>query len=77
MGVMTIVTAEEGDKRVPWDPTNPAQVEEARSKFNEFIGAGHRAYRMGSHGQRGERISEFDPNAGEILFTGRYGLAGG
>lgn len=74
MGVLAKLN-DEGDRRVPWDPTNPAQVEEARTKFHEYIRSGYRAFKMGRRGQPGDRISEFDPNAGEILFIPQH--AGG
>lgn len=77
MGTMILMTAEEGDRRVPWDPTDPAQVGEARQRFDDYISKGFRAYRVARRGQRGERITEFDPDAGEILFTGRAGFVGG
>lgn len=77
MGMLIVMTAEEGDRRVPWDPTDPAQVKEARSRFDDYMSKGYRAYRVAKRGQAGERISEFDADAGEILFTGRQGFVGG
>ena len=77
MGTLVILTAEDGDRRVPWDPTDPGQTQEARSKFNKYLADGYRAYRVGAKGAQGERILDFDPMAGEILFTGKQGFAGG
>jgi len=82
MGTLVLMTSVDGgeqfgDRKVPWDPTNPDQVSQANAKFDEYVGKGFRAYRMGPKGARGERITEFDPNAGEIVFTGKHGFVGG
>lgn len=76
-GCLVILTPTEGDRRIPWDPSDPAQVAEARGRFDGLIAEGYRAYRVGRRGQRGDRITEFDPLAGEILFTGKRGYYGG
>ena len=77
MNALVILTPTEGDRRVPWDPGDPSQIAEAHGKFNELVKQGYRAYRVGRKGQAGERITEFDPEAGEILFVGKQGYAGG
>ena len=77
MGEMVILTATDGDRRVPWDPSDPNQVDEARRRFHDYLRQGYRAYGVGRRGQRGERIVDFDPNLGEILFTGKSGFSGG
>lgn len=77
MGAMVLLTAQDGDRRIPWDPHDPDQVKGAHEQFNRLIGEGYRAYRMGRAGQPGERIAEFDPLAGEIMFTAKHGYQGG
>ena len=74
---LIVLTPTDGDRRIPWDPDDPGQVEDARSRFAGLIREGYRAYRVGRRGQRGDRITEFDPAAAEILFTGKHGYAGG
>ena len=77
MGELIVLTPTDGDRRVPWDPTDPSQTDEARRAFDAYVRDGYRAYRVVRRGQRGERIHEFDPGAGEILFTGKHGYVGG
>ena len=77
MAALVILTPTEGDRRIPWDPSDPSQVSQAHRKFDELVQGGYRAYRVARKGQAGERIIEFDPEAGEILFTGKSGYAGG
>jgi hypothetical protein len=77
MGELVILTATDGDRRIPWDPNDMAQVRDAQRRFHELLGAGYRAYAVGRRGQRGERILEFDPTLGEVLFTARHGYSGG
>ena len=50
-----------GDKRIKWDKDNPASVEKARRKFDNLKFDGYAFFRADS------QISEFDPDAGEIL----------
>lgn len=77
MGTMILLTQTDGDKRIPWDPTDPQQVAEAKTRFDELTSQGYRCYSVARKGQRGERITEFDPTAGEILVTNKHGYVGG
>lgn len=71
-----ILTPEDGDRLVTFDPNDPTQVQQARLKFQDLLGAGYRAYRS-RRGQPADRVTEFDPLSGEILFTGKHGFVGG
>jgi len=77
MGELVVLTATDGDRRIPWDPSDLGQVDEARRRFHALIGEGYRAYRVGRRGERGERVTDFDPAAGEFLFVGKHGYVGG
>lgn len=65
-----------GHKTVTWDPDNAASVAEARREFNRLKREGYQAYRMNvvhEDGvvveEDGERITEFDPQAGKLLMS--------
>lgn len=76
MGVMIAMTAADGDIRVPWDPNDPNQIEEARQRFRHYKAQGYRAFGIARRGARGEEINDFDPSMGEILFA-KTALQGG
>lgn len=58
-----------GDDRVVWDRTDPAQVKEAYAKYTELTGKGYTPYAVGSDGKKAHRIDAFDPGLSEILFV--------
>ncbi len=57
---------ETGDRRVIWDSTNKAQVDEAKSKFKQYIDAGCRIYAVKESGKKGARLMDFDANLEEV-----------
>jgi hypothetical protein len=63
------VMSENGDDRVIWDRTDPAQVREAYSKFGDFMSRGYTAYAVGDDGRKGHRIDTFDPSLQEVLLV--------
>lgn len=77
MNALIVLTPTDGDRKHLWDPSVPAETADARRRFGELVGSGYRAYRVGRRGQRGDRITDFDPEAGEILFVGKHGYSGG
>lgn len=64
-----------GHTTVGWDPRDPRSVNDARERFNDMIRSGYTAFRMNAvdvgHGisveEKGERITEFDPQAGKLM----------
>lgn len=62
------VLTDNGDDRIVWDRTKPAEVRDAFKKFKELLKKGYRAYATTSGGKKGHRIDEFDPGLQEILF---------
>lgn len=64
-----ILTAKDGDKRVVWDASDLAQIQDARRMFEELKAAGMVAYKVGDNGLAStEVMEEFDPLAEEVLF---------
>jgi len=59
-----------GDDRFSWDKRFLDQVHEARAKFYDMRKQGYAAYLPGSGGGRGQLITEFDPDAEEVIFVG-------
>lgn len=65
-------TLQAGHSEVPWDTADPASVEQARELYRSLTSGAHdglryRAAKLTS-GVDGELLSEFDPNAGTIMF---------
>lgn len=59
-----------GDQRVMWDRGNRDEVTAARRTFTDLTGKGYLAYRAeGKHGEQGEQIREFDPDAERIILV--------
>lgn len=75
--VMRILDPLHGDEHVTWDPADEESVKSARKRFNALVkgkhgGEGahlHTAYSVERQPRRGVEISDFDPNAGEILIA--------
>jgi len=61
------ILSDNGDDRVVWDRRIPEQVKEAFKKFKELLAKGFTAYATTSDGNRGHRITEFDPGLEEII----------
>ena len=64
-----------GHTKITWTRGNDEEVRTARSMFEDMIGKGHSAFRVGSGGGRGERITAFDPAAESIIMVAQ--LSGG
>lgn len=68
IGVFRILS-QNGDDRVVWDRTIPAQVKDAYKKFKELMKKGYTAYATLASGKKGHKITEFDPGLQEILLV--------
>jgi hypothetical protein len=70
-GVISKLTSDDGDFRIPWDPANPDQVENARQAFNDLRASGYAIYQVGERrrGREPERtlVRQFDPAAGQLV----------
>lgn len=67
--VMAVMNTD-GDKKTIWNRANTVEVEAARKEFKHFKDSGYIAYKVqGEKGERGEVLSEFDPQAERIIFA--------
>jgi hypothetical protein len=56
-----------GHTTVAWEQGDTAEVEVARTTFDEMTRKGYQAFRVGKNGERGTRMTAFDPAAEEML----------
>ena len=68
MGQLRVMGAE-GDVKTTWDTAKPDEVAEAKAQFDRLIAKGYQAYAVKGNGDKGERIREFDPDAGRIILA--------
>ncbi len=60
----------EGDTKIMWDKSKPAEVKNAEESFKRLRKDGYLAYKVvGDKGDKGEMLTEFDPNAERIVFS--------
>lgn len=67
-GVFRILT-ENGDDRLVWDRRSGPEVKDAYKTFNDLAAKGYTAYAVTASGQRGHKITEFDPALEEIIMV--------
>lgn len=68
-GTMAVL-GKEGDTKTIWDSDNPDEVEVARKTFNDLVGKKkYLAFAVKKDGDKGERISEFDPKLGKMILV--------
>jgi hypothetical protein len=70
-GVLSKLTSDDGDFRIPWDPASPEQVENARQAFTDLRASGYLIYRVGARrrGREPDRtaVTTFDADAGQLI----------
>jgi hypothetical protein len=67
-GVISKLTSDDGDFRLPWNPEDPDEVANARQAFRDLRAGGYAIYRItGGRRERREVITEFDPQAGQLV----------
>ena len=77
-GCFRIMTPKDGDKRVVWDSRDFAQINEAKTMFDDLVVQGLVPYRVGLNGRTSSEVMiEFDPYAEEIIFLPIAMVAGG
>jgi len=69
------ILSKNGDDRVVWDRRNADQVREAFAKFKELLQAGYTAFTVLAGGERGHKLTEFDPGLEEIFFAAKEVVA--
>jgi hypothetical protein len=68
-GAMSVM-GREGDTKHIWNKNDPVEVEAARKQFDHFRSKKYLAFHVkGKDGDKGEQMTEFDPNAERIIFT--------
>lgn len=59
-----------GDTKYLWDKTQPIEVDAARANFVRLREQGYLAFKVtGRNGDKGEQITEFDPEISAIIFA--------
>ena len=59
-----------GDIKTIWDAEDEVEVRFARDQFNEFVNnKGYNAFAVKKDGEKGKKITEFDPKAGRIILV--------
>lgn len=58
-----------GDTKCMWDPNIQAEVENAKSTFDNLKKKGYIAYRCNAQGDKSEIMTAFDPIAGKIIMS--------
>lgn len=76
--IFRILTAKDGDKRIVWDSREIAQIEDAKTMFDECVAKGLVPYWVGTNGRAtSEVMDEFDAEAEEVIFLPIARVAGG
>jgi hypothetical protein len=70
MGEIRILNPKLGDEQITWNPNNIKEIDAAKAKFWEYLAQGFQAFRINAEG-RGNQITEFDPEAGQIIMVPR------
>lgn len=68
MGILRYMD-DTGDTKLIWDPEKEAEVENARRTFNDLRKKKYNAYSVKKNGDKGEIITEFDPEAEKIIMA--------
>jgi hypothetical protein len=69
MGKMHVL-GRTGDSEMRWDPRDPDSVREARGIFDDYLRDRFLAFSVPLHsGEDATRITQFDPEATEIIVT--------
>lgn len=70
MGELAILDST-GDTKVLWDTENQDETDAAKAQFDLLIGKGFTAYSVKKDGDKGKKITSFDPTAGKIIMVPR------
>ena len=67
--VWRFLTADDGDKRIVWDPTDFTQMREAKEMYDNCLREGLVPYICNEDGSVSNDVMDwFDPRSGEVLF---------
>lgn len=68
LGTMRVID-QTGDTKIMWDSSKEPEVESARRTFNDLRKKKYTAYAVKKNGDKGEVITEFDPDAEKIIMA--------
>lgn len=69
MGEMRVM-GQPGDTRVMWNPDNTDEVKAAKRQWDDLVGKKRfRGFRVKSDGEKGEQVTEFDPDAAKLIIV--------
>lgn len=63
------VMGKEGDIKTIWNPQNEDETKNARRTFDDMRKKKYLAFRVNAAGDKGEQITEFDPEAGKMIMV--------
>jgi len=58
-----------GDTKIIWDAEKKEEVQAAKDTFDKLRDQGYFAYRVKKKGDKGEVITQFDPQAEKIILA--------
>lgn len=58
-----------GDTKVIWDPSNPNEVEAARTMYDKLVAKRFQPFGVAAKGEKGVKISAFDPDIAQIIMV--------
>src|SRR2546425_1196627 len=64
-----ILLGARGDREIQWDAADPESTAKARKAFEGYVAARFLAFSTPQPGGDATRVTEFDPEAGEIVIT--------
>jgi len=68
MGLIKVMTPEDGDKHIVWDPSDEDGVKKAKKAFDKLSKKGHRIFKVSRKPQRtGSPVTEFDKDEHEYI----------
>ena len=67
-GEMSVI-GQKGDTKIIFDSNNPVEVEHARKTFDELTKKGFSAFSVKRDGEKGKRMSEFDPEEEKMILV--------
>lgn len=78
LGMFRILNQEDGDKRVVWDRSSLTEINDAKRLFDQLVEQGLVPYQVDARGTRTTKVlTQFDPEAEEIIFVPIKQMVGG
>lgn len=63
MGKISVMTPQDGDKEIEWDPKDEKSTAKARKEFDKLKEKGHKMFKVVKEtvSKKGDEATEFDP----------------